>query len=78
MQADGLNEASVVHAISDAVEIEIADELVVDNCRRQFGDQLAQLAKQASTPRQQGSAWTPASSMLSMCKDARSQSRTQS
>ena len=46
-QADQINEASVTQAIADNVEIELAEKLVVDNCRRAFEDQLSRLAQQA-------------------------------
>ena len=36
----------MAQAVSAAVEVDVAEELVIDNCRRQFGDQLARLAQQ--------------------------------
>ena len=52
-----MNEASVANAVSAAVKVQVAEELIVDNCRRQFGEQLARLAQQVCAGTGFGRCW---------------------
>ena len=45
LQADHLNERAITHAVAAAVEVDIPDNLIVENARRRFEEQLANLAE---------------------------------
>ena len=48
-QADAINERALTTAVAAAVEIDIPDNLIVENARRRFEEQLASLAEKVLT-----------------------------